>query len=322
MEDNEDTTTLKMPDNRGKSTNSDAAESYEGGESNYLSSARVVHLLPEESEQPTEAGSEIGQEQQQQVKAPIELSSNSTQVPIEIQPLQGVESPSSPVSLESELSGEDFDLGSRLVQNAYRESENGSPNILPPDREAEIISPVVDFETLDVISNQDIAYAEPDSVVAQDFQRSNITEIHFSESKRSKLITTALPSLQTPGIRESTGQHKRSRTSPLLSISSFPNDIEINVEMKSPNLNMASSNMAHVLIHENIEVQLQQSGKSIKSIETETELMAENVQSPATIRDSSGKSVTSELIYSVADELRLESLKLQSSRNERQKVNC
>ncbi|VDN98279.1 unnamed protein product [Rodentolepis nana] len=167
MEGGECAPTSKIPEDCVKSLNYVTAESCKGTETNYLSSYKDFYFLPGEIKQPTEAELEIWQDQQQQVKSPINLLSNSTPVPMKMQSLQKGEIQSCPVSSKSELSDEDCDPCSRLTKNAYQESENRSLNILPPGREGEIISTVVDYVTQDVISNQVIDFADPDSFEAQ-----------------------------------------------------------------------------------------------------------------------------------------------------------
>lgn len=167
MKGGEGAPTSKIPEVCEKSISSDAAESCKGTGTNYLSSYKAFYFLPEENKQQTEAELEIWQEKQQRVKSPINLLSNSTPVPMEMQSLQGVEIQSCAVSSKNELSDEDYDPCSRLTKNVYQESENRSSNILPPGREGEIISTVVDYVTQDAITNQVIEFAEPDSVEAQ-----------------------------------------------------------------------------------------------------------------------------------------------------------
>ncbi|KAM3172510.1 hypothetical protein ACTXT7_014370, partial [Hymenolepis weldensis] len=312
MEGDECTATFQTSNNRRKPKNSAIGESFEYGKTRPLSTHHVNYLDSDKSEQFTGAEYEIGQEQQPQVQIPIESSSTLTQVPVEqnveVQTRQRVESPGGSFASEPELFHEDVDLYPRLFQNAYPESANGSPNIVPPGRELSIISPTLDSET-------------EDEVEADKIQRPIAIDVISNRSVAStEVVTTMSP--QISSMRGPIEQHTESRTSPLQSLFAVPHNVEQNVQLQSLDLNITSSSRTHFPVDENVERQPQKSGRSRKSATTEAELTQGNVQSPSRKRGRSRKSATVESMHSNIyfdrnAELSQENLELQSPRRER-----
>ncbi|VUZ46169.1 unnamed protein product [Hymenolepis diminuta] len=312
MESDECSATSQTSSNSRKPRKSAIGESFEYGKPSSLSTHQVNYLDSDESEHSTDAESEIDQVQQSQVQSPMESSSTLTQVPVEqnveMQRQQRVGSPDDSVASEPELFHEDVDLYPRLFQNAYSESANGSPNIVPPSRELSIISPTLDSET-------------QSEVEADEIQQSTVIDITSNRSvATSEFVTMMSP--QTSRMRESMEQHTKSRTSPLQSLFALPFNVEENVGLQSLNLNIVSSSMTHFLADKNVGRQPQKKGGSGKFASTEAELTQENVQSPSQKRDRSRKSpivesMHSNIYFDGNVELPHENLELQSPKRRR-----